>query len=108
MPSIALHTCCAPCAIWPYLKLKNNHIITLFYTNSNISSREEYKKRLTELQKWTEKNKINLVIDEYNHSDWLEYIKGYEKEPEKGQRCEKCFEYRLRKTLELAQELFLR
>ena len=38
----------------------------------------------------------------YDHGEFLDHIKGYEKEPEGGLRCSKCFELRLKKTYEIA------
>ena len=45
------------------------------------------------------------IIGDCNHSDWLEYIKGFENEPEKGKRCNLCFKFRLEQTVKKAIEL---
>ena len=48
---------------------------------------------------------MELVVGEYKHSAWLEFVRGFEKEKEGGARCEKCFEFNLKKTAEKAREL---
>ena len=48
---------------------------------------------------------MELIIGDYTPSEYYEYVKGLEQEPEKGARCDKCFELRLTKTAELAKEL---
>jgi predicted adenine nucleotide alpha hydrolase (AANH) superfamily ATPase len=34
----------------------------------------------------------------YDHDAWLAHIAGFEDEPEKGERCVKCFEFNLGRT----------
>jgi len=48
-----LHVCCAPCAlpIIEYLLEKKVKDITLYFYNSNIYPREEYNKRLKDVEK---------------------------------------------------------
>ena len=44
-----------------------------------------------------------LIEAEYNPQEFYEVAKGLEKEPERGKRCDKCFELRLKKTAEFAK-----
>jgi predicted adenine nucleotide alpha hydrolase (AANH) superfamily ATPase len=44
-----------------------------------------------------------LIEGEYNPEEYYEFVKGFENEPEKGLRCDKCFELRLKKTAEFAK-----
>jgi len=49
--------------------------------------------------------KIDIIEGDYIPSEFYDYVKGYEKCPEGGERCFKCFELRLRRSFELAREL---
>lgn len=48
---------------------------------------------------------IPFLEGEYNIEGWLETVKGYEYEPEKGSRCIICFDDRLEATCQKAVEL---
>ena len=106
MKKILLHACCAPCssAILEWM-LNNDYQIVLYFCNPNIYPIEEYELRKTELIKYAEKLGIEFIDDDYNHADWLEFIKGLEQEKERGPRCLMCFKYRLLKTARKALEL---
>ncbi len=93
---VLLHSCCAPCssAIIEWM-LENGMQPTVFFSNSNIYPMEEYLHRRSEIEKHLDKLGVPFVEDDYDHSQWLAYIKGLEKEPERGHRCEQCFRFRL-------------
>lgn len=104
MTRIVLHTCCGPCAsaCVPRLKADEKDVV-LYFANSNIDTREEYEKRLTEAKKLAAVEGVRLEAEPYDHADWLaEVAAGYENEPEKGARCARCFRYNLAKTAEFA------
>lgn len=96
-----LHICCAPCLDG----LITDENPTLYFYNPNIHPEEEYKKRLVEVRKVAKKFNLSLMEGEYDKDRWLELVKGLEKEPEKGKRCEICFEMRLEETAKKAKEL---
>jgi len=48
---------------------------------------------------------IELIEGEYDTHNWLEAIRGFEKEPEKGARCAICFDRRFEITAQQAAEL---
>ena len=48
---------------------------------------------------------VDLIVEDYRHEDFLAVSKGMENEPERGQRCDKCIELRLRRTADKAREL---
>ena len=105
MKSLLLHTCCAPCASHAIERMQNDgFVVTLYFCNSNIAPEEEYIRRLESAQKLAELMDLVLIEDSYNHDKWLEHIKGYEQEPEKGLRCHKCFAYSLERTAQYARE----
>ncbi|MCE5329124.1 epoxyqueuosine reductase QueH [bacterium] len=100
---ILLHTCCATCLGYPYVLLSEYYDITIFYYNPNIYPESEYLKRLEDIRKYTKEFSIHLLTGEYDYNSWENYVKGFEKEPEGGKRCERCFEFRLRETASMAK-----
>lgn len=107
-PKILIHACCAVCMAYPVEILKEYYQPIVFFSNSNIYPLEEYNRRKDELIKYCEKQGYDYIIDNFSQESWLEYIKGFENEPEKGERCNKCFEYRLMLTAQKAKELGVR
>jgi len=93
---VLLHSCCAPCsgAIIECL-VQNGVRPTVFFSNSNIYTREEYDLRKAELLRYCEEFGLQVVDDDYDHSDWLTVARGHETDPERGERCSLCFRYRL-------------
>lgn len=106
--SLLLHACCAPCSTASLEYLVKYFDITLFFYNPNISSEEEFKKRLNELKRFTEEcpfaKGIKIISPEYNHLEFLNIAEGLENAKEGGARCEKCFKLRLKKTAEQAEK----
>ncbi len=105
---ILLHTCCAPCATTCTERLASTGYETvLFFSNSNISPREEYEKRLENIRKLADILDLRLVEDLYDHDRWLRHVRGLEDEPEQGRRCMKCFEFNLARASRMADRLRL-
>ena len=103
---IFLHACCGICAGYPIEFLKNEgYEVIVYYCNPNIDTQEEFDKRLDALQHLCKKEKCELIVEPYNHDEFLNFIKGLEYEPEGGKRCRKCFELRLKKTYKKSLEL---
>ena len=100
--TLLLHACCAPCSTASLEYLVQYFDITLFFYNPNISSYEEFEKRLNELKRFTEEcpfaKGIKIISPEYNHSEFLNAAAGLESAEEGGERCEKCFRLRLNET----------
>lgn len=102
---VLLHTCCAPCSSAIIECLLNNGIRpTVYYCNPNIYPLEEYNIRKTECTRYAQSLGLDIIDADYNHEDWLGYIKGLESEPERGGRCLRCFKMRLRETARYASE----
>ena len=104
MKKLLLHSCCGPCSTQVIECLKNDYDLTIFYSNSNIFPQEEYEKRLQEQKRYAKIIGICVVDDTYNEQDYLDFVKGLEKEKEGGLRCRACFEFRLRRTAKYAKE----
>ena len=100
---ILLHACCAPCSGAILECLRDSGIRPLlFFSNSNITPREEYDLRLGELRRYAAQMGVELVEDAYDHEAGLEAVRGLEDEPERGRRCEACFRFRLGRAAEYA------
>ena len=97
---ILLHACCGPCSTHCVRELRESGVEpVLFYSNSNIDTREEFEKRLDNARKLAAADGAELEADVYDHADWYEQVaKGFEDEPEKGARCARCFRYNLART----------
>ena len=68
----------------------------MFFSNSNIDTREEFDRRLAAARKLGEADGIDVIADTYDHADWLEKVAaGFEGCPERGERCARCFRYSL-------------
>ncbi len=72
MPSLLLHSCCAPCSSYCMEYLREFFQITVFYYNPNITEQEEYQKRVNEEKR---------LIDAYNRQI-EEYEKKKRQEPD--------------------------
>lgn len=79
--------------------------VVVYFYNPNIFPTEEYEKRLEAQKTLCSHFGCELIIGEYEPEVYYDFIKGFEEEPEKGLRCDKCFELRLRKTAEFAKNL---
>lgn len=109
---LLLHSCCAPCSSYCLEYLSKYFEITVFYYNPNITLEPEYRHRVEEQKRLIDaynaegvRFPISVIEGDYEPTVFLEAVKGLEREPEGGARCEKCFRLRLSKTAELAKEL---
>ena len=128
-PKILLHSCCAPCSSFCLLALKEVASLGVYYYNPNISLKDEWDFRYSELKRLVdiynsnpdiklekENQHVNITKNYVNHNIeildapyeselFFEKTKGYEECPERGERCAICFDLRLRKTALKAKEL---
>ena len=103
---ILLHACCGICSAYPIFLLKEiGYELTVYFCNPNIDTETEFIKRLEAQRRVCEHYNVNLIIEDYRHEKYLEQIIGLENEPEKGSRCEKCIDLRLKMTAQKAKEL---
>ena len=102
MKKLLLHICCAPDQTVAFERTREEFQVTGFFSNSCIEPRGEYYRRLADAKRLAEMQGMELLEDEYFPNSFLELSKGLEKEPERGRRCLKCIEYRLRRTAEAA------
>ena len=108
LPTLLLHACCCPCSSHCLEVLAGHFDITVFFYNPNIDAKEEYQHRLDELYRFTEEadfaRNVKIVDGGYEPELFYEMAKGMEHLPERSERCYKCYELRLRKTVEYAMK----
>ena len=96
---ILLHACCGICSGYPILKLKEmGYSPVVYFCNPNLDTKEEFDRRLDAQRAICKCFEVELIVEGYEPQEYLDYVKGYENEPEKGKRCDKCIELRLKKT----------
>lgn len=116
-PSLLVHSCCAPCSSYVLEYLNNYFNITVLYYNPNIFPEDEYLKRKNEQIRFinekffksdhisdNQNTSVKFMDCDYDNDVYNTSVKGFEKEPEGGKRCEICFKLRLEKTAKLAKE----
>jgi len=102
---ILLHICCGVCVAGAAeILLAEGHGITGYYLNPNISTREEYDKRLQASLAVAEIRNFSIIVPAYNPESWMENTIDLTEEPEGGKRCEVCFRMRLQSTYEYLKE----
>ena len=122
-PRLLLHACCAPCSSYCLEYLREFFDITVFFYNPNITSENEYQKRVIEEKRLIDEynrqiqendfegmnsdsnaRKISILEGDYDPKVFYEVTKGMEDLKEGGERCRKCFELRLNETARVAKE----
>ena len=107
--NLFLHVCCGPCSTSVLRLLIEYFNIFIIFNNPNIDTIDEYNKRFEQVLKVIEINKYNIKVLEhnYNHDEYLQFIKGLENEPEGGKRCAKCFELRLKNSFDISSKYII-
>lgn len=115
VPTLFLHSCCAPCSSYVLKYLREYFQITVFYYNPNISEQAEYRHRVEEqkrliavyneqLTKGQPGYTIQVVEGDYEPEKFFAFAAALKDVPEGGERCFQCFDLRLRKTAERAKQ----
>lgn len=112
-PSLLLHACCGPCSSYVIEYLASFFDITVLYYNPNIYPQEEYRRRLEELKNLLPRfspavlNNVKLIEDKYDPKEFYD-ASGVKDEPalakeaERGERCRRCYELRMKKAYDYA------
>lgn len=107
VPSLLLHSCCAPCSSYVIEYLSNYFNITVFYYNPNIYPEKEYIKRVEEekefISRFKTKYKVDFIEGDYVTEKFYSSVKGFENEKEGGERCFRCYELRLKESAIVAK-----
>ena len=103
--SLLLHSCCAPCAGEVMEAVAASEIdTTVYFYNPNIHPIEEYELRKEENKRYCEALNFKFIDADYDKDNWFDRIKGLEDEPERGERCTKCFDMRFERSALFAHE----
>ena len=103
--SLLLHSCCAPCAGEVMEAVAASGIdTTVYFYNPNIHPIEEYELRKEENKRYCEALNFKFIDADYDKDNWFDRIKGLEHEPERGERCTKCFDMRFERSALFAHE----
>ena len=103
-----VHICCSVDSHFFMEKLQqefpDEKLVGFFY-DPNIHPYSEYQLRLLDVERSCKKLGIELIEGEYDFENWMDAVRGLEKEPEKGARCEVCFDKRFEVSAHKALEL---
>ena len=112
-PTLLLHACCGPCSSYVLEYLSSRFEITVLYYNPNIYPPAEYDRRLNELlnfyTKFVPAKNVRVIQAPYDPEDFYKAAGTRENpelanEQERGERCRRCYELRLRYTYNYARE----
>lgn len=107
VPTLLLHSCCAPCSSYVLEYLSRYFSITVFYYNPNIYPSEEYTRRVAEQQRLIREmdyvHPVFFVEGDYETERFYAIAKGLEQEREGGERCFRCYRLRLEQAAVLAK-----
>lgn len=108
VPTLLLHSCCAPCSSYVLEYLSNHFEITVFYYNPNIFPENEYTKRILEQQTLISdikgKYPVSFLAGNYDRERFFQIAEGLEHLREGGERCFKCYELRLEESAKIAKD----
>ncbi len=112
VPTLLLHSCCAPCSSYVLEYLSKYFEITIYYYNPNIYPKSEFEFRLEEQKRFVsafgsnnpDNHPIHVKEGIYEDDRYYEAVKGLEDEPERGLRCTECFKLRLGEAAKVASE----
>ncbi|PID77361.1 MAG: hypothetical protein CSB24_01790 [Deltaproteobacteria bacterium] len=89
---LLLHSCCAPCTIYPLIKLgEEGYKIEVLFYNPNIHPFTEYRNRLNSLKDFLKDKDIRLHIpEEYELKTFFRKVVNNE-----SKRCLSCYQIRI-------------
>ncbi len=98
---LLLHTCCAPCLLYPLKILQAQDFkVTPYFYNPNIHPYTEFKKRLGCFKDFCDENDIETLYDpDLDLKGFLTKIVT-----SKENRCSVCYDIRLDKTAQIASD----
>ncbi len=103
-----VHICCSVDSHFFLQRLREdfpNERLTGFFYDPNIHPYSEYRLRLLDVERSCKKLGVELIEGPYDYKVWLKAVEGFENEPEKGARCEICFDRRFEISAKKAREL---
>lgn len=104
-PNLLFHICCAPDSTVVYERLNDDFEAAGFFYNPQIEPYNEYERRLVDAREVSHYFGFPLIQGEYDIEKWKHAVKGLEREPERGKRCEVCYRLRLEETAKVARDM---
>ncbi len=108
VPTLLLHSCCAPCSSYCIEYLSQYFNITVLYYNPNIYPEAEYEKRKAEqkrlISEMDTKYPVKMLDCDFQSEKFYSAVKGLETCREGGERCFICYRLRLEKTVAEAKK----
>lgn len=108
VPTLLLHSCCAPCSSYVLEYLSQFFYITVYYYNPNIYPPNEYDERVKEQERligeMDTRYPVRLIKGDYEPELFYQTVKGHEKDEEGKERCMLCYEMRLTNAARIAKE----
>ena len=106
VPTLLLHSCCAPCSSSVIEYLSQFFRITVFFYNPNITNKDEYKKRLEEQKRFIDvfgtENPVEFIEGPYDTDKFFDFAEELREDREGGWRCVLCYTMRMKKTAQTA------
>jgi epoxyqueuosine reductase len=98
---ILLHSCCAPCTIYPLESLRREGFQpTAYFFNPNIHPFREFKRRLTTMRDYANTADLPLLLDKkYGLTEFVRTVVFNE-----TIRCTLCYTMRLEQTAQVARQ----
>jgi epoxyqueuosine reductase len=97
---LLLHTCCAPCLIYPLERLFQEGLeVTGFFYNPNIHPFGEYQNRRAAIEGFTKTKEVEVIFPEYNPAEFFHAVH----QKENNGRCSECWSMRLKATARVAK-----
>ncbi len=98
---LLLHTCCAPCLIYPLERLNEKGFeVTGFFYNPNIHPFAEYQNRRRAIEDFIKPDNTAVIYPEYNPAEFFQAVNL----KETNGRCSICWALRLKITAKAAKE----
>lgn len=100
-----VHICCSVDSFYYLEKLRETfpeEPLTGYFYDPNIHPYSEYYLRMIDSKRSCDMLGVPFVEGPYDVEGWMNAVRGMEHLPEKGKRCQTCFDQRLLKTAEEA------
>lgn len=108
VPTLMLHSCCAPCSSYTLEYLSRYFRITVLYYNPNIAPESEYRHRVDEqrrlISEMATEHPVTFEEGMYRPETFYRAARGMEGEPEGGARCMMCYRLRMEEAARMAAE----
>lgn len=100
---LLLHTCCAPCLIYPLGRLKEKGFFQVsgFFYNPNIHPFGEYQNRRQAVEDYSKPIGLEVIYPQYHPEEYFRIVNLREANPG---RCFLCWTLRLDRTAKAAKE----